>query len=97
VAVDGLKPGDANRDGTVNLTDFSILGGPANYNQAGKGWNGGDFNDDGVTNLTDFSILGSPANYNVTAPNPAIAAVPEPGTIALVMLSLVGLAGTRRR
>ncbi|WP_168205060.1 PEP-CTERM sorting domain-containing protein [Bythopirellula goksoeyrii] len=96
VATDGLRPGDANRDGTVNLSDFTILGSPANYNQPG-GWDQGDFNSDGQVGLSDFTILGSPANYNTSAASPAIGAVPEPSSIALVMFSLASLVGVRRR
>lgn len=95
VDTDGLIPGDANRDGTVNLSDFTILGSPANYNQAG-GWDNGDFNSDGMVNLSDFTILGSPANYNQSWTPPAATAVPEPSSIAMVLFSLVGMAGVRR-
>jgi len=55
-------PGDANRDGVVNLQDLSILA--SNYGASGltgDTWAKGDFNGDGAVNLQDLSILAS--NY----------------------------------
>jgi len=55
-------PGDANRDGRVNLQDLSALA--TNYGQTnltGDTWAKGDFNDDQAVNLQDLSILAS--NY----------------------------------
>jgi hypothetical protein len=46
--------GDANLDGSVNFSDFSIL--QNHYGQAGD-WSSGDFNYDGTVNFDDFSIL----------------------------------------
>jgi len=46
--------GDANLDGTVNFSDFSIV--QNNFGQSSN-WSGGDFNYDGVTNFNDFSLL----------------------------------------
>src|ERR1700733_11506604 len=47
--------GDANLDGTVNLTDlFTLLN---NYGEIGKDWSEGDFNYDGTVNLTDLLAL----------------------------------------
>lgn len=86
VGVDGMKPGDANRDGVVNQLDFSILA--ANFNQPNTTWNQGNFNSATGTNQLDFSILA--ANFNQSAPAPAIAAVPEPATIALLGVALLG-------
>ena len=90
----GLRPGDANRDGTVTSLDFSILS--ANFNQAATGWDQGNFNSVTGTNSLDFSILS--ANFGQSAPAPGVAAagaVPEPTSAAL--LSLAGLFGLRLR
>lgn len=86
VGVDGLKPGDANRDGVVNQLDFSILA--ANFNGNPKTWDQGNFNSVTGTNQLDFSILA--ANFNTSAPAPPIAAVPEPATAALLGIALLG-------
>ena len=46
--------GDANLDGTVNFSDYSIL--QNNYGLSSN-WSSGDFNYDGMTNFNDFSSL----------------------------------------
>ena len=97
-ATAGLRPGDANRDFSVSFADFSAL--QANYNQAPgtKGWDQGDFNNDGNVSFADFSAL--QANYNQTSPAPtvaALAAVPEPASMALVAMAFGGALCVRRR
>lgn len=61
--------GDANRDRTVGIADFSILA--ANFNQPGA-FSDGDFNYSGTVEIGDFSILAS--KFNTTLPAPAGAA-----------------------
>jgi hypothetical protein len=57
--------GDANLDGKVDLTDFSILA--ANFNKSsGATWQQGDFNGDGKIDLTDFTLLASQFNKTST-------------------------------
>ncbi len=63
-------PGDANLDGTVDLTDFGIL--KANFG-AGDEWSEGDFNGDGKVDLSDFGIL--KANFGSSG---AVALSPAP-------------------
>lgn len=92
VAVDGLKQGDANRDGIVNTGDLSLL--LANFNAANGTWGQGNFNDDAVVNTGDLSLL--LANFNGTTPSPAITAVPEPSS-ALLALFALSLGAMRRR
>jgi hypothetical protein len=57
--------GDANRDRSVNITDFSILA--SRFNQAGT-FTQGDFNYNGMTEIVDFSILASKFNSTLPAP-----------------------------
>ena len=57
--------GDASRDKTVDLTDFTILA--ANFNQSGKTFSQGDFNYDGTVGLADFTILASRFNQTLAS------------------------------
>jgi hypothetical protein len=55
-----LIPGDANKDGVVDVGDLGILA--ANYGTTtGATWSMGDFNGDGVVDVGDLGILA--ANY----------------------------------
>ncbi len=94
--------GDANVDGSVNLSDLGFLG--DNYGlTTGATWAMGDFNYDGKVNLSDLGFLGDQygghvAGFITSGPvggNPA----PEPGTLVLLAAASVGLGvyGARRR
>jgi hypothetical protein len=52
-------PGDANKDGMVDVGDLGILA--ANYGGTGKAWEQGDFNGDTLVDVGDLGILA--ANY----------------------------------
>jgi hypothetical protein len=57
--------GDANADGSVNITDFNILVG--NFNKPGTfNWSQGDFSGDGSVNITDFNLLVGNFNKSLT-------------------------------
>jgi hypothetical protein len=87
--------GDANRDGSVNGTDFALLAG--NFGVAsGADWGRGDFNGDGAVNGSDFALLAG--NFGKMGGDPPVfgggaflsasgsAAVPEPSALGLLAL-----------
>ncbi|MGD9127122.1 MAG: dockerin type I domain-containing protein [Planctomycetia bacterium] len=82
-------PGDANRDGQVDASDATILAG--NWQASGASWSMGDFNGDGTVNASDATILAGNWQFGTGA------AVPEPGTITLLLTALIGLAVWVRR
>lgn len=78
--------GDTNLDAIVNVTDFSTVA--ANFNLAGR-WSKGDFNYDGIVNIADFSMLAS--NFNTQLADLPRAAIPEPGSLAIIAGSIAVL------
>jgi hypothetical protein len=89
-------PGDANGDGKVNGTDYLVWAGhygddPANDPPGSPG--NGDFNNDGKVDGQDY--LTWAGNYG-QGPNDGVA-VPEPGTLALLVLGCATAAVSRRR
>ncbi len=96
---------DANLDGVVNDDDVTIVG--ATYGMTtGAEWALGDFDYDGDVDDNDVTLLG--ALYDPNAPpiaapvaTGAVAAVPEPGALTLVLLGSLAIvlwrAATRRR
>ena len=80
----GLWGGDANRDGTVNSSDLSILLG--NFNGTPRTWDQGNFNNTAggpntVVNSSDLSII--LGNFNKTGVPVSVAAIPEPSSVLL--------------
>ncbi|MFO0896608.1 MAG: PEP-CTERM sorting domain-containing protein [Pirellulales bacterium] len=82
-------PGDANRDGKVDLADFGIL--KDHFGQSPADWSAGDFDASGAVDLSDFGLL--KANFGTTG----VAAVPEPATWTLVLTGVAAFLGLRRR
>lgn len=82
--------GDADLNGTVNITDFARLA--AAFNQNGLNWGDGDFDRNGAVNLTDFAMLA--ANFNTSASRLAI---PEPASIFLPTFALTVWCRKQRR
>lgn len=83
-------PGDADVNGTVNISDFALLA--ANFNRPSR-WFAGDFNYDAQTTLGDFALLAQRFNQSVDAA-PSARNVPEPSIT--IFLSL-GLFANRRK
>ncbi len=94
-------PGDANLDGVVNASDFSLWN--DNRFQAGTGWATGDFNFDGITDVSDFNIWNAHRGQSALAcgglliASPTVA-VPEPrfGRLIPAILLLWAAVGRRR-
>lgn len=80
-------PGDVNGDDVVDRSDLGQLAG-----LLGSGSSSADFDDDGAVSLLDLAVLQSNFRRSIVAS----IAVPEPGTLTLVLLGL-GLVLFRRR
>jgi autotransporter-associated beta strand protein len=105
--------GDANLDGKVNGSDFTLMA--ANFNDSvSAGWDKGDFNYSGTVNGDDFVLLAD--NFNDFASQSAVSAadlaaldsfaaangisltsVPEPASVGICAIVMIGLLQTRLR
>jgi hypothetical protein len=90
-----ILPGDLNQDGHVNQTDYAIL--TSHWLQTGVTGAGGDLNGDGTVNITDFSIFKQDYLTANGASANALVAVPEPGTLVLLVVALPALLALGRR
>jgi endonuclease/exonuclease/phosphatase family metal-dependent hydrolase len=100
--------GDANLDGVVNGSDYTLIDNSFN-SSAPATWRNGDFNYDGKINGDDYILIDNSFNSegSVTyaaapvAPTEMVATntsqVPEPATSVLLIVSSVGLLARRRR
>ncbi len=102
--------GDANLDGGVDGSDYTLI--DNGFNNHFTGWQNGDFNYDGVVDGSDYTLidnayntqgasLGTNAANLIASATAQIAggstAVPEPTTLGLLGIGAVGLIGRRRR
>jgi hypothetical protein len=91
--------GDANLDGEFNSSDFVALFTAGHYEDGvsmNSTWATGDFSGDGEFDTADLVAAFQRGGYEL-GPRGGPAAVPEPGGIVLVMLSLGLLCDRRRR
>ena len=99
-------PGDSNLDGSVDFNDLVVLA--QNYNTpTGMTWFDGDNNYDGAVDFNDLIFLAQ--NYNSAVPADglppsfasdvasAFAQVPEPASVIVFGMGMVGLGLRRRR
>lgn len=101
--VEGVKMtyfGDSNLDGEFNSGDLVFVLGSGEYEDGvadNSTWATGDWNGDGEFDTADFvTALGS-GGYEQGPRTASAAAVPEPTSLSLSVLSLLGLAACRRR
>jgi prepilin-type processing-associated H-X9-DG protein/prepilin-type N-terminal cleavage/methylation domain-containing protein len=98
--------GDANLDGVVNGSDFSILA--SNFGQGVTNWDQGNFLFTSSVNGSDFSVLAANFGQGSAAPadraaleafaaaNGLVAELPEPGGVALVAIGVLGVMRRKR-
>ena len=100
--------GDANLDGKVNGSDYTLI--DNGFNTHNTGWLNGDFNYDGVVNGDDYLLIdnsfnsqGSPLAVGaqpaemIAADTAQVAAVPEPANLTICLLGTTAFCRARRR
>ncbi len=94
--------GDANLDGVVNGSDYTLI--DNGFNSRLVGWRNGDFNYDGVVNGDDYTLIDNAFNTQgaslAASANAAIAvspsSIPEPTALACCGLGAAALLARRR-
>lgn len=91
--------GDADLDGEFGTGDlvYAFLRGKYDLvNAANVSWQDGDWDGNGIFDSGDLIIAFQSGSYE-TGPRPSMAVVPEPSSIAIPAISLLGIAVRRRR
>ena len=92
-------PGDSNLDGVFDTADFTLSmksGGFEDLVQGNSDWNGGDWNQDGEFDSSDIRIAFELNWFSEMPSTSTTAAVPEPSSIALLLIGLLALLPRRR-
>ena len=101
--------GDANLDGIVDGSDYSLI--DSGFITHSTGWFNGDFNYDGVVNGSDYTLIDNAFNRQgaslaaqsaglfatSTAQVAGTSAVPEPTSLGLMTFAAASLLGRRKR
>jgi Dockerin type I domain len=89
-------PGDYNDDGIVDAADYSVW--RDSLNQAVERGTGADGNRDGLVTSADYELWKSSFGKRLAAASGgALASVPEPGTLSIVLLVALGALSFRYR
>jgi autotransporter-associated beta strand protein len=102
--------GDANLDGVVNGSDYTLI--DNGFNTQLTGWRNGDFNYDGTVNGDDYVLIDNAFNMQgsvslagtsagptemIATQTSQIAAVPEPATLGMIGVGAAGVLLRRRK
>jgi hypothetical protein len=90
-----FQPGDANRNGVVDINDFFVISNNFNKVPSSPGLDG-DVVIDNIVNVLDFRLWKNAVSAEVAALAGNFA-VPEPAGAAMIMLGTVALGAFRRR
>lgn len=94
IGTDGIPYGDFDNDGDVDIVDFGTFG--QNFGQDPLLDPETDSDGDGDVDIVDFGDFGIAFDMFPPSGSGSGSAIPEPASIGLVLISLIGLARRRR-